>query len=73
MNNRQLIIWALAIVLAWCCSTVWAAKQPEVIPLWNETDESNTANNCAVAVTVTVAGPTPNNRLYPGFPNGVSA
>ena len=43
MNNRQLIIWALAIVLAWCCATVWAAKQPEVIPLWNETDESNTA------------------------------
>ena len=25
------------------------------------TDESNTANNCAAAVTVTVAGPTPNN------------
>ena len=33
------------------------------------TDESNTANNCAVAVTVTVAGPTPNNPPVRAFNN----
>ena len=33
------------------------------------TDESNTANNCSAAVTVTVAGPTPNNPPVRAFNN----